>query len=131
MVKTSAGAGLHTGAERNVRHGGSEEGDEGSDEENVDDDAGMAEKGAAMVKVEEISDVSDEDDVGFTKLLPSPLLPTQQMTDLHNISNLLAQFPRPQVEKKVEKSEFQERPQCTTIKSMHMLKEKYVRPGNL
>ena len=29
------------------------------------------------------------------------------------------------MEKKVEKSKFQERPQCTTMKSMHMLKEKY------
>ena len=46
------------------------------------------EEGAAKVKVEEISDVSDEDDEGFTKMLPSPLLPTQRMIDLHNICHM-------------------------------------------
>ena len=70
-----------------MRCGGSEEGDEGSDDENVDDDEGL-EEGAAKINVEEISDASDEDDEGFTKLLPSPMLPTQNMIDLHNISHL-------------------------------------------
>ena len=47
----------------------------------------MEEEGAAKIKVEEISDVSEEDDEGFTKLLPSPMLPTQKIIDLHNISH--------------------------------------------
>ena len=66
MVKT--GADLHTGAEENTRGGGSDERDEGSDEEMADDDEDIGE-GAAKVKIEEISDVSDEDDEGFTKML--------------------------------------------------------------
>ena len=37
-----------------MRCGGSEEGDEGSDEEVIDDDEGMEEEGAAKIKVEEI-----------------------------------------------------------------------------
>ena len=48
----------------------------------------MEEEDAAKIKVEEISDVSDEDDEGFTKMLPSPLLPTQKMFDSQNISHM-------------------------------------------
>ena len=84
MIKTRAD--LHIGAEGNTRGKGSDEGEEGSDEDNAGDEEDMDE-GAAKFKIEEISDVS-EDDEGFTKMLPSPMLPTQKMIDLHNISHM-------------------------------------------
>ena len=41
------------------------------------------------------------------------------------LQRLHAQFPRPQAEKKADKTHEQEKPHCTTMKSLHMLKEKY------